>query len=298
MNKITTINGSGLVYIWHTNASGASFKHGLLIYNPNPFSIKVSSSNNGLTNGNGVSDRLAWGAYFTGNANLPTPITISPTSFGTIFQQTIPAGNNFGIVARTSVENASSLAAANAYFYDVAYLSTNIGATTWANLISGSSMRRGVAPTYYNTMNLDTLSPTDTTNGVAYKICGSAAFPGIFGTADIPTVTDAAPAGNNSTGLLDGGYGQQYAISMKIKNTFGVAKTFRIYVGKSGGVGSGFPTINMAGVNLSYEWCPPGYYFDMIDTGSVAAGATVTVNFFMVVPAVSETPVVIGARLL
>lgn len=90
---------------------------------------------------------------------------------------------------------------------------------TTACLVDGGSARwlnkiTTIAPTYYNTMNLDTLSPTDSTNGIAYKICGSSAYPGIFGTSDIPTVTDAAPAGNNSTGLLDGGYGQQYARSI------------------------------------------------------------------------------------
>ncbi|EFM08925.1 hypothetical protein PaecuDRAFT_4390 [Paenibacillus curdlanolyticus YK9] len=294
LNK-ATVNGAGLVYMWHTNGSGAPFKHALLIYNPNSFAISVSSSNNGLTQSNGGSDIAGWTQYFSGNNHLPTPIVIQPNAFGTIFQQTISAGYNFGIVARTNVVNNSTGAAANAIFYDVAYLNTNIGATDWATLKS-PSMRRGVAPTYYNPMNLAEIAPVDT-NGIAYRVCGSAANPGVFGTDDIPTVTDYAPTGNNSTGLLEGGFGQQYAVSMKIKNTFTVSKNFLIMIGKTAASGgSGFPFVNMAGVSQSYAWVGPGYYCDMIDTGPVAAGATITVNFFMVVPAVSSTPVIIGAR--
>ncbi|TVX88177.1 hypothetical protein [Paenibacillus agilis] len=290
-----TVTGAGLVYLWHHNKTGIAIKHGLTIYNPNNFAIKVTSSNNGRTNHAGNPDSSAWKDYFSGAG--ATSVVINPLAWGTIFQATIPAGNNFGLVARTNVTNNSTGVAASAIFYDLAWNTNSGGATAFAKN-KGTEMRRGKAPTYYNTINFDTLAPT-TTNGVAYRICGSTAYPGIFGTDDIPLVTDPAPTipgqNQNVTGLLDGGYGQQMSVTMKIQNTTSTARKFRIFMGRTTGFYA-FPFVNMAGTSVYHNWVGGGSYVDMIETANLAPGATETVSFFLVIPAISTTPFVVGAR--
>ncbi|MFC4775815.1 hypothetical protein ACFO9Q_03355 [Paenibacillus sp. GCM10023252] len=290
LNK-DTVSGAGFVYLWHHNTTGAPLKHALLVYNPNNFAIKVTSSNHGITNASGDSDSSAWLDYFSGTVTQ-APVVINPTSFGVLFQQNINTGNNFGIIAKTNVTNNSTSAAASASFYDVAWVNSYIGATGYAAKKS-ATMRRGKGPTYYNTISLAAISPSDSVNGVAYQICGSTDYPGVFGTDDLVYITD--PAGVCS-GLNHGSYGQQMAVTLKVKNTYSTAKNFKIYMGKTG-PGFSFPLINMAGVSLSYKWKAGNTYVDMIDTGSVPANSEVTVSFFLVIPAVSSTPFVIGARM-
>ncbi|WP_146240953.1 hypothetical protein [Paenibacillus sambharensis] len=289
-----TVTGAGLVYLWHHNVTGVTINHALLIHNPNSYPITVTSTNYGLTNYKGSPDTEAWKRYFA--TTSPKSITINPLGYGTLFQQSVPADNNFGMVARTNVTNSSTGAAASALFFDLTWRTNSGGGTAYADTRS-PSMRRGKGATYYNTMTFDTIAPT-TTDGIAFKILGSAQYPGIFGTDDLPLIVDPAPAtstNKNVTGLLDGGYGQQHAVTMRIKNSFSTARSFNIYMGREAGFHT-FPFVNMAGVSLAHNWVPGGTYVDMISTGVINPGQTAEVFFFVVVPAMSTTPLVIGAR--
>lgn len=285
-----TVTGAGLVYLWHHNVSGASLQHTLTIYNPNSFAIRVSTNNYGLTNHASNSDVAAWQEYFTWKPTLS--IVINPLSYGQLFPaRTIAAGNNFGILGQINITNNATSAAASAVLFDLAWVSNSSGATAFAN-IKSPTMRRGKAPTYYNTINFAPLSPTDT-NGVYYSIAGSTSYPGIFGTDDIPYVTD--PSGAVS-GLLYGGYGQQYYINMTIRNTTGTARKFRVFLGRTTGFYI-FPIVNMGGSTVRASgWTSGGTYVDMIETNTIPHNGTETFSFYTVIPAISTTPLRIGAR--
>jgi hypothetical protein len=276
-----------MVYIWHENQTGAAFNHALSIYNPNSFPIKVTSTNYGLTNASSIPDSSAWASYFN-TTNLS--VTINANSYGTLFSRSIPNGNNFGIVAKTNVTNSSTGSAAQAVFYDIAWTSNSSGATACAAPY-GTEFRRGVGNSYYNEINFDTIAPTDSTNGIAYRIAGSS--DDVFGTSDLVYITDES---GQRSGYLIGSYAQQLSMTFKVKNNFTTTKNFRIFMGTNVGNAYFFPLVNMAGVTQKYDWCDGGMYQDMIDTGSISPGQTVTVSFFTVVPAISSTPFVIGAR--
>ena len=280
-----TVNGNGMVYLWHSNDTGHMIHHGLWIYNPNSFPITVSSTNCGKTNAFGGSDSDAWASYFSGGPN--ESVTIGANAYGVLFNREIDK-INFGLIARITVKTSSG-AAASAVLYDLAWTSNTSGAVACAKP-NGDEFRRGLGSSYYNTYNFDVLAPT-TTDGQAYRIAGSGSD--IFGTADLVYITDES---GQRTGYLAGNYGQQLDMTMKVKNTFSTTKNFRIFMGTNVGGASFFPLVNMAGVTQRYDWISGGSYVDMIDTGPIAPGATVPVSFFTVVPAVSSTPFVIGAR--
>lgn len=283
--------GSGFVYSWHQNGCGYPINHALSIYNPNPFPIRVSSPNNGTTNSNGGPDSTGWLSYFSGSTS--TSVVIDGNSYKTLFNQYIPAGNNFGYLGQVSITNSNDGSAARALFYDIAWRTNSSGATSFAS-IKSPTMRRGVGPTYYNTMYFQTMTPT--TNGVGYRICGSQEYPGVFGTEDLPYITD--PSGAVS-GLLAGGYGQQYAINMTIKNATSVSRKFHIFIGRPGPYNTNVSLhtfVNFKGVSLSRDWLAAGVYKDVISTNTLAPGASEDVSFFMVVPGMSATPVILGAR--
>lgn len=284
LNK-ATVTGAGQVYTWHVNKTGSTIKSCLLIYNPNNYTIKVTSTNRGLTNGNGITDSNAWTSYFQGST---TSITVAAKSYGNMFLQSVPNNYNFGIVARTNVTNNSTGAVASAIFHDIAYISNSGGANSFAAAVAGSK-RRGLAPNYYCTMNFATVSPTNA-NGIAYKIGTQT---DTFNGNDLAYVTDGSGA---TSGPLDGAYGEQIQVSIPIKNTTGTARSFRIYIGSNGGYS--FPLVNLSGTTAKYQWIPAFKYVDVIDSGVIANGSTVTVTFFTVVPAISSTPYVIGVRTL
>ncbi|MBD8497991.1 hypothetical protein [Paenibacillus arenosi] len=316
MNR-DTVSGSGFVYSWHHNKAGKTIKHGLLVYNPNSYAIKVSSSNHGTTNLSGSqTDTNAWKNYFSGTVTQ-SPVVINPNSFGVLFQQSIPNENVFGYLGKVNVSNNGTSAAASAIFYDLAWVNNYIGASEWAP-VQGRTFVRGKGAAYYSTIHLAPLAPTDANpHGVAYKFASSEKYSSsehtIFGTDDLVYITDPGPtfpvvvkkqdgSGNTETiirdgsGFNSGAYGQQMAVTMKIKNTYNVSKNFKIYMGKTGGGGFSFPLINMGGVSQSYAWVPKDSFVDIIDTGTIPANSEATITFFLVIPAMSSTPFVIGAR--
>lgn len=287
-----TVTGSGFVYLWHHNASGSTIQHGLYIYNPNNYAIKVETNNYGLTNHVGEPDVVAWEEYFTWKPTLS--VVINPLSYGLLFPaRTILAGRNFGILGKTNVTNNSTGAAASAVLYDLVWNTNSSGATAFA-ATNSPSMRRGKGPSYYNTLEFDTIAPT-TTDGIFYHIAGSIAHPGTFGTDDIPLITD--PSGAVS-GLLEGGFGQHYFIKMTVRNTTGVARKFRIFLGRTGGFHI-FPIVNMGGVTARGSgWTSGGTYVDLIETATIPHGNSETFSFNTAVPAMSTTPLRIGARII
>ncbi|UUZ83507.1 hypothetical protein LJK88_06510 [Paenibacillus sp. P26] len=204
-------------------------------------------------------------------------------------QTNIPAGNNFGVVARTSIRNANTSASASAYFYDLAYISDSGNASQFASTVGSHS--RGHAGAFYNTFYFDTIAPTDRINGMAYTVGGSG---DTFSGSDRVYVWDDAPSSQgNMSGPLDGNFGIQMDIHLPIKNNLGYDSDFRVFIGSIGGYA--FPFANMNGISAQYFWVPPFQYVDVIDTGTIKAGGSYTASFFAVVPAVSSAPWVIGA---
>ncbi|RAU93057.1 hypothetical protein DQG13_26345 [Paenibacillus sp. YN15] len=112
----------------------------------------------------------------------------------------------------------------------------------------------------------------------------------IFGMNDLVWVS-----GENS-GYILGNYGIQHSITMKVKNSFSQAKNFYIYFGTNVTSAFAFPVVNMSGYTNQAVWINGGKYVDLIQTGEISPGATVTVSFFMVIGAISSTAWFIGAR--
>lgn len=293
-----TVTGAGLVYTWHNNDTGLKITNHILIYNPSTTdTIVVTSSNYGTSNAT-FTDSNAWKSYFTYGLT-PKTVEVAPGGYGSLFSQSIENGKNFGIVARTNVTKKGTTSAASAVFYDIAYYSASKSgnATAFATADPPSSLRqRGVGTGYYTTLNLPELAPAANTDGIAFKFGSSS---GSFNGTDLPYLVDAAPTSEgNTTGNVRGGYGQQYNISLNIKNTTGVARSFRVYAGSNGG--NAFPFVYMGGAITSYpsyaDQTPAFQYRDIIDTGVIQPNATVTVSFFYTVPAMSSAPNIIGVR--
>ena len=279
-----TVNGSGLAYLWHTNSTGSTIHSCLAIYNPNNFPITVTSANHGTTNASAVGDVNAWASYFITSS---TSIVISALGWGIMFAQTVPSGYNFGVIAGTNVTNSSG-ASASAIFYDLAYLTNSSGATAFAT--ATGEMKRGHGAHFYNTLSFAQISPMNS-DGIGYKIAASG---DVFSGSDLVYITDDS---GQTSGPLEGSYGQQLVVTLPIYNSFSVAKIFNIYIGSTGGYS--FPIVSLNGFTAKYNgWAPAYQYVDMISTGSVASGSTATVTFFTCVPAESSTPYVIGARVV
>lgn len=282
-----SVNGAGQVYLWHENGTPGAITHCLLIYNPNSYSITVSSSNYGLTNGLGLSDIQAWADYFAGNSKS---IQIGPYGWATLFSQSVNSGHNVGIVARTNVTNSSTSATSTAVFYDLAYVSNSSGATTFSDS-DGTGRQRGVGSAFYLTINLDTIAPT-TADGIAYGMAAGNSDD-IFGTTDLVWVSGQNP------GHILGSYGIQHSVTMKVRNDFSQVKNFYIYFGTNIIMPDphfAFPVVNMYGYTNMATWVQGGRYVDLIQTGNLNPGETTTISFFMVIGAVSSTPWFIGAR--
>lgn len=289
-----TVTGSGFVYSWHQNNCGYPIQHALSVYNPNSYAIRVTSANFGTSNvGSGSSDSEAWEHYFKG-INYDSKV-INPNSYGTLFHRSsIAHSNNFGFLGQLNVTNSSSGAAASAVLYDIAWRTNSSGATANA-LPKAPEQRRGKGPTYYNTFYLQTIAPT-TSNGIAYRILGSPQHPGIFGTDDLVYITD--PTGLRS-GYSMGGFGQHHAVNMTIRNNTNTSRKFHIYIGRPGPPTENFSLhvcVHFAGTTVRRDWLTAGKFKDVIATNTLAPGAQEDVSFFMAVPGMSSTPVLLGAR--
>ena len=205
----------------------------------------------------------------------------------------IPNNGVFGVIARLNVTNNSTGSAASATLYDLAWVSNSGGASQVADP-DGTGRPRGIASTgYWNTINFATITPANQ-YGTYYTLASPS---DTFSGADVPYVSD--PSGRASN-YAWGNYGAQMNISLPIYNSSSSTRTFRIYVGSTGG--GFFPAFYYKGTG--YRYSPPGKWgniehHDALDILEVQVGAntTVTETFQVVVPAVSNAPLCVGARL-
>lgn len=287
LNRVS-VTGRGQIYTWHHNNVGRTIKNSILIYDSNSFPVKVSVSNYGKTNtsNTGAPDVDAWKSYYDGTS---TSVTVAAGGYGNLFLTDIPNRNNFGIIARVNVTNSNTSAAATVTMFDLAYISNSGGGTAFATPDPASSKRlRGLGKGFYAYLQFPTLTPTNTT-GCGITIAAKTDF---FSGDDCSYITD--PSGAFSD-LLAGAYGQQYNITVPIKNTTGTTRKFRIFIGSRGG--NCFPFVNFGNGIASYKSAAAAlHYRDVIETDSIGNGATTSISFSTVVTALASTPYLIGAR--
>jgi hypothetical protein len=281
LNK-TTVTGSGQVYIWHRNNSGAAINSCLMIYNPNDFAIKITSKNYGTTNAKSSSDSSAWLSYFKTSTSITK--TVEPHTNGSMFFQFIPCGNSFGVVASMNITNPSGTSA-SAVLYDLAYINNYSAADTFALTVGGE--KRGLGDSYKTTYNFPAISPTDKA-GFAYQI---SSFDDSFNGGDLTAIVDKA---GDLPERLTGSYGQLLTINLPIHNSGTVDKNYYIFIGSNGG--TSFPLIKLNETYARYDWIKSGNFVDIINTGIIPADTTRIVEFTLVIPALSSTPYVIGAH--
>ncbi|MEC0208640.1 hypothetical protein P4H70_06715 [Paenibacillus ehimensis] len=285
-----SVRGEGQVYTWHHNSTGFQISTCILIYNPNSYDIVVSSYAHGTTKKYGAQpDSDAWINFW--NTSSPIYEIVPANGYKAIFQRTIEAEEVFGVIARLNITSTNGNAA-EAVLFDLIYSANSSGATSAANP-DGTSRPRGIGATgYWLTTQFDTLTPVDQ-NGQYYTL---GAFRDTFGGADVPYIND--PSGQAPNHAL-GNYGQQINISLPIYNNQSWGRTYRIFVGSTGGnlfpcfyyQGGGYKLNNGGWGNIEHH-----HILDILEQ-YVGAHSTETVSFQMVVPAVSSTPLVVGARL-
>lgn len=287
LNKVD-VSGNGQIYTWHVNGLSSAINSSILVYNPNSYSITISVTNYGTTlspAGVTISDSEAWENYINGQSKS---LTIAAGGFGTLFLlQNIPSSSVYGVVARASIIKTGTSTASTATLYDIAYISNSGGATSCATYVSGKS--RGYGDGYFQTINFGTVEMNSSTEQKAYKI---AASEGVFSGSECSTITD--PSRSYATEYLAGGYGQMFSISLPIKNNTSATRSFKVFIGSLGRFA--FPFVYMENDIAKYEYISGFSYVDIIQTDTIAPGATTTPKFTLVIPAVSSTPYVIGVR--
>jgi hypothetical protein len=281
LNK-QTVNGSGIIYTWHKNATLSTIHNAISVYNPNTFPITVSSLNYGTTNAYNVTDANAWLAYL--NTSTTKSIVIQGLSYGTFFQlDNISNNNNFGVMARMNITGNGS--SASAVVWDIAWISNSSTATKFAPT-DGGSMKVGVGNGYYNYLTFPTISPT-TQAGVKYYYGSNIdSFTG----NDLVNIT-----GGTVTGKLEGSYGQQLNVTIPVQNNTGATRSFRVFVGSA--AGSLSIAVNGYGnVKVKREYITVSQYVDVVETSQIANGATENINFTIMMAAMSSANYRIGAR--
>lgn len=286
----SSVHGNGQVYVWHENDTGASLNATLLVYNPSDRAIRVSVSNYGLTSG-AYNDCAAWEQYFDG---LSTSIVVGNAGYGNLFHRSIPSGHPYGVVARVSITYDGSTEPAGAVFFDLGYRDKSDGAQYAAPAESLKTLRmRGLGEGFYVSAQFEPVSPTDS-NGTGYKFAGGQGDS--FNDLDCSYITD--PSGE-TTGRLDGAFGQQFSFTLPVRNDTSYSQRFRIFFGSNGG--PSFPFVNFQGQTSYYDGFPEcihHMYVDLLETEELSPGETESVNFFTVVTAGGNSPFVVGARTL
>lgn len=332
--KYLTYNGvksSGQLYTWHLNNTSKTISSVILVYNHNAFPIKVSFTNIGLTCLPSGNDKAAWESYYTGT-NSETKEIPAQGYMSMLVQNNISQGYVFGKIARYSITNKNTGAAATAFFYDLAYnLSQNSGnAHAFAasdcptdedpGSTKKNSRRRGVGNGFYNYLTIGTASKpvelTDSRSERAATIGGvnaqSTVYPvtgdiyDSFNGQDMAVITGGTgdknngSLKNNDSGYLYGAYGMQMRVTMTVKNSSTKAREIRIFLGCNPGLDTKFPVFARFDKKFYAINTPVtnGRLRDVITLGTVAAGATQTITFDTVNLAQSAAPFYIGARLI
>ena len=174
--------------------------------------------------------------------------------------------------------------------FDLAYADSDLSGNATAFAPSdGKGRVRGQGKGYIVRLPFPTLEPT--AKGKGYRFA-SGNNDDYFGTTDCVYITD--PSGSAS-GVLEGGYGQIFNMELKIKNTTGTSRKFRVFMGSHGG--NCFPFVYFDKTLAYYtKWFVAGKYVDIIESDTITNGATASINFQIVVPALSGAPYFIGAR--
>jgi len=285
--NMASVYGKGQVYAWHKNGAGIKINSYLLIYNPGSSAITVKATRYGTTNAADVSDSNAWASYF-GSSNVS--VTIQAGQWGSLFSQSVAKDNHYGYVAYVSITNSSGNPM-GAVFYDLAYNTNSSGATMCASIEKGG--KRGLGVKFTTTVNLNTITMT-ASNMVGGLACTFGGITDTFSGTDRAYITDGSGA---TTGYLNGCFGQVLDITMPIKNTTGVSRSFYIYYGSIvQPKGFSFPLVVLGNKIAKYIWIKGGEYVDVIDTGPIDNTKTKTINFKAVIPGVSMTLIAIGVR--
>lgn len=275
-----SVSGAGQVYLWHQNDTGKYIRSVVSIYNPNSYSINVTSTNYGTTNANGESDMNAWKKYL--QTPSPIPITIAPYSYGSLFDQYVAPGNNFGVVARLNITSGGS--PAGAIVYDLAYEYDSSAA--WRIASPSGDKECGIGYGFYNSLNFGAIAPKDTL-GLYY---GFGYYEDSFNGNDLVEIT-----GGNSTGKIEGSFGQQLVITLPVRNSFNTTRTFRIAVGSRGG--ATIPVVNAYNAIGSKGWVSAYNAVDLIEA-EIPGNQTTNLTFTLMICAISASPLYIGARVL
>ncbi len=286
LNKVTNLQGTGQIYTWHENGVGSTIKNCILVYNPNNYDIKINITNQGLTlNNNWGSDADAWASYYSGTSSS---LTVSSNSYGNLFLRDIPNGYCFGIVARITVVKNGTTTPAPVTLWDLVYTSNSGGGSAFATADPTSTLRaRGKGAGFYTTVTCPSITPLDT-NGIGITLGASS---DTFLGNDCSTITD--PSGSTS-GKLQGAYGQQFSVTVPIKNSSSTSKTYRIFIGSIGG--GSYPFVNYAGTTVKYTSKVTAFKFVDVLEQVVPANTTTNVTFSMVITAMASTPYVVGVR--
>ena len=279
-----TVSGVGQVYIWHGNHTGSSITASLLIYNPNAFAIKVNATNYGLTNAV-WNDSLAWKKYFDGQN---TSITIAAGGYGNLFTRTIVNAVPYGVVARLSITNNSTGAAASATLFDLAYInSANAGnATSFATAVGGTMRGKGAG--FYSSVSFTI--PLTAATGDGKRVNLGSELGSNFSGDECATLVDAS--GQVSSGKT--GYGHQMNVTVTISNQTGSPRKFRVYLGS--GSGKSAPVFVFNGKNISYAEVGSRFFYDIVESDSIAINGTASINFFTALPGGLNTPISVGVR--
>ena len=285
LNSVSNLSGTGQIYTWHRNQTGSSIKNWLLFYNPNSYQVTVNVTNYGLTSISDGTDLNAWKDYYDGNS---TSLTIAAGGYANMFLRTIPNNYCFGIIARATIVRSGTSTPAGVTIWDLAYTNNSGNATGFATK-EGTTKARGSGAGFYTTINAPTLSPANSTNGVGFTI---GKYSDTFNGNDCSYITD--PSGETS-GRLAGAYGQQFYVNLPIHNSSSSAKTYRIFIGSTGGGSFPFVYLNGSIAKLTGNAIDAFKYIDVIEE-TVPANQTKTISFSTVVAAMASTPYVIGAR--
>ncbi|MGI5921633.1 MAG: hypothetical protein ACOX6I_07840 [Syntrophomonadaceae bacterium] len=277
------VSGRGQIYVWHQNGTNKTINADLLVTNPNSTSIMVKSNQYGLTNGMDVSDVRAWDTYLT-SRQAGISIMVEPGQTVPLFNQAVAPSYNYGIVAAVNITDINGNPA-QAFLEDIAY-HQKISKVKFAGY-DGTKRCRGIGSSYQSIITFDPVKITDR-NFYAYSI--GAREDSLDG-KDLVKIKDGS---NNKESLLEGNYGQVMTINLPIKNSYRSNQNFAVFIGSIGGYS--FPLVELNKTSCIYVPVKPFSAYDMIQTGKINRGSTVTVSFTLVIPALSSTPLIIGVH--
>ena len=285
-----TVTGIGRIYTWHENQTGKTITSDILAYNAGTKTVTITISNRGLTNGTTYSDVVAWKNFCAGSTAIT--YTVAPKAYVSLatLKQVVTTGKCFGIIANFSIVDSSG-ANASLVLCDYAYANAANQSNATALAVEqspGTNRRRGVGNGVYTYMYAPTLEVTNSNKKPGYKYGVLASAGSGFGGQDLRTISGSV------SGPLVGDFGIQLNMQLTVKNSTGSTGNFKIALGSNGN--HFYPIINKNGASY-YRTSDSGArkFSDVMVINNLSAGESVTVNFFTVIPAGCDAPVVVCA---